>query len=379
VRDSFTIGRVAGIRIGVNWSWVVIFALIVWTLASAIFPDQNPGLSDATYAVMAVVAAILFFVSLLLHELGHAVVARREGMEIDGITLWLFGGVARFKGMFPSAGAEFRIAIAGPLVSLVLGIAFVALAWAGGLPGEVDGVFAWLGVINLVLLAFNMLPALPLDGGRVLRSALWGAKGDFAWATHVAAGIGRGFGYLFIVGGLALFFFQGAFSGAWLAFMGWFLLIAAGAEDRYLLARQTLAGLRVRDVMVTDPVTARPDETLGRFMDEIVWTRRHTTYPVVENGHAVGLLPFRCVASVPRAEWDARQVSDCMLPLAKVPVVEPDEELVDAAAELSDSDVRRALVLDGERLAGLLSMTDVARAFELRRPEGGRSATPVLR
>jgi Zn-dependent protease/CBS domain-containing protein len=380
MRDSFTIGHVAGIRIGVNWSWLIVFALIVWTLYSGIFPESNPGLSNTAYAVMAIVAAVTFFVSLLLHELGHAVIARREGMEIDGITLWLFGGVARFKGMFPSAGAEFRIAIAGPLVSLALGVAFVALAWAAGLPGEADGVLAWLGVINLVLLVFNMLPALPLDGGRVLRSALWGAKHDFAWATHVAAGIGRGFGYLFIAGGLALFVFQGTFSGAWLAFIGWFLLVAAGAEDRYLMTRQTLAGLRVRDVMVPDPVTARPDETLGRFMDEIVWTRHHTTYPVVEDGRAVGLLPFRCVASVPRAEWDERRVRDCMLPLSAVPVVEADDELVDAAAELSESDVRRGLVLDDERLAGLISLTDVSRAFELRRlSAGGRAPSPVPR
>ena len=367
MRDSLTLGRIAGIQVGVNWSWLVVFALIVWTLYSGIFPETNPGLSTTTYGVMAVIAAALFFLSLLLHELGHAVVARREGMEIDGITLWLFGGVAQFRGSFPSAGAEFRIAIAGPLVSLALGVVFVALAWQAGLPGEADGVLAWLGYINLALLVFNLLPALPLDGGRVLRSALWGAKRDFVWATRLAAAIGRGFGYLFIVGGLALVFFQGAFSGVWIAFMGWFLLSAAGAEDRYLLARQTLSGLRVRDVMNPQPVTASPDETLGRFMDEIVWMRRHTTYPVVEDGRAVGLLPFRCVAAVPRAEWDSRRVRDCMLGLDDVPVLTPDLDLIDAAAELSETDLGRALVVDGGRLAGLLSVSDVARAFELRR------------
>ncbi len=367
MRDSLTLGRIAGIQVGVNWSWLVVFALIVWTLYSGIFPETNPGLGDASYGVMAVVAAVLFFLSLLLHEFGHAIVARREGMEIDGITLWLFGGVARFKGMFPSAGAEFRIAIAGPLVSLGLGIAFVVAAWAGGLPGQADGVLAWLGYINIALLVFNLLPALPLDGGRVLRSALWGAKNDFAWATRVAATIGRGFGYLFIAGGLALLFFQGAFSGVWLAFMGWFLLMAAGAEDRYLLTRQTLSGLRVRDVMVPSPVTTSPDETLGRFMDELVWNRRHTTYPVVEDGRAVGLLPFRCVAAVPRSQWDDRRVRDCMLALDEVPVLAPEDELAEAAGALTEYDVHRGLVLEGERLAGLLSLTDVARAFELRR------------
>jgi Zn-dependent protease len=366
VRDSFTLGRVAGIQIGINWSWLIVFALIVWTLADGIFPEQNPGLSDGTYVGMAIVAAVLFFLSLLLHELGHAFEARREGMEIEGITLWLFGGVAKFKGMFPSAGAEFRIAIAGPLVSLALGALFVFVAWLAGFPQAVDGVAAWLGYINLALLVFNLLPALPLDGGRVLRSALWYAKRDFASATRIAAGIGRGFGYLMIAGGLAMLIFQGSFSGAWLAFIGWFLLQAAAAEDRYLLARQALGGLRVRDLMVRDPVTTHPDVTLGEFMDDVVWKLRFTTYPVTDNGHALGLLPFRCVAQVPRQEWDERTVGDCMIPRDRVPVLDEDEELIDAAAELSESELSRGLVLDGDRLVGVLSGTDVSRALELR-------------
>jgi Zn-dependent protease/CBS domain-containing protein len=366
VRDSFTIGRISGISIGVNWSWLVVFALIVWTLATGIFPSTNPGFADGTYVAMALVAALIFFVSLLLHELGHAFEARREGMEIEGITLWLFGGVAKFKGMFPSAGAEFRIAVAGPLVSLVLGLVFLGVALAVGSPGEVDGVAAWLGYINLTLLAFNLLPALPLDGGRVLRSALWQARDDFAWATRVAAAIGRAMGYLFIGGGIALLIFLDAFSGVWFAFIGWFLLQAAGAEDRSVLTRQALSGLRVRDLVVRDPVTTHPELTLAQFMDDVVWSRRFTTYPVTEDGRAVGLLPFRRVAEVPRNEWEQRLVRDSMLPLEQVPIVNEDDELVDAAAELSEHDVRRALVLDGDRLVGLLSVTDVARALEMR-------------
>jgi Zn-dependent protease/CBS domain-containing protein len=370
LRDSLTLGRIAGVRFGVNWSWLVVFALIVWTWATGVFPDTNPGYSDRVYVAMAVVAALLFFGSLLAHELGHALQARREGMEIEGITLWLFGGVAKFKGMFPSAGAEFRIAIAGPLVSLALGGAFVLIAWLGSLPEPADAVSAWLGYINLSLLVFNLLPALPLDGGRIFRSALWAARSDFGWATRVASAVGRGFGYLFIAGGIALFIFQGTFSGAWIAFVGWFLLQAASAEDRWLLARQALRGLRVGDLVVRDPVTARPDLTIGEFMDDIVWKARHTTYPVTDNGHALGLLPFRCVAEVPRSEWEQRTVRDCMLPMDEVPVVSEDEALIDAAAELSDSDIHRALVVDGDRFVGILSATDVARALEIRRAGG---------
>ena len=366
MRSSFTLGRFAGIEVGINWSWLVVFALITWTLSTGIFPTTNPGLERGTYVAMAIAAALLFFLSIVLHEYGHALEARREGMEIEGITLWLFGGVAKFRGMFPSAGAEFRIAIAGPLVSLALGVLFVLAAWAAGLPATVDAVFAWLGYINLTLLVFNLLPALPLDGGRVLCSILWHVKGDFAGATRRAAWIGRAFGYLFIAAGLGLLIFQGTFSGAWLAFIGWFLLQAAAAEDRYVLARQALEGLRVRDLMVRDPVSTRPDVTLGDFMDDVMWARRYASYPVVEDGgRAVGLLPFRCVAEVPRAEWDARRVRDCMLPLERVPRLRPEQEVVDALAELSEGDVRRGLVLEGDRLVGFVSITDLVRALEV--------------
>ena len=366
MESSIRLGRIAGVEVGVNWSWLVVFALITWSLAAGVFPSQDPGHSNGTYVAMAVVAALLFFASLLGHELGHAVTARHEGMELDGITLWLFGGVARFRGMFPSAGAELRIALAGPAVSLVIGVVCSVLAWALVLPSAVDGVLAWLGYVNLILLVFNLLPALPLDGGRVLRAVLWQARRDFAWATNVAASIGRGFGYLLIAGGVFLFIFQGAFGGAWLAFIGWFLLGAAGAEQRHLAARQALGGLRVRDLMTPDPVTVPAGHTVGRFMDEVAWQRRHTTYPVLDDGRVVGLLAFRCVASIPRHEWDARSVRECMIPLARVPQLRPDDPAIDALAALSDRTVNRGVVLEHGRLVGIVSAADLGRALEVR-------------
>ena len=183
----------------------------------------------------------------------------------------------------------------------------------------------------------------------------------------MAALIGRGFGYLFIVGGVALVIWQSAYSGLWIAFIGWFLLQAAAAEDRTLLARQALRGLRVGDVVVRDPVTTSPDVSIGEFMDDIAWTARHATYPVTENGHVVGLLPLRSVSEVPRSEWETVTVRDCMLPRDQVPVVREDDDLFDAAAEIADGDLSRALVLDGDRFVGLLSWSDVRRALELRR------------
>jgi Zn-dependent protease/CBS domain-containing protein len=364
---NISLGRIGGVEVRINWSWAVILALIVWSLADGVFPSQNPGLSDGVHLAMAIVAALLFFASLLLHELGHAWEARREGMEIDGITLWLFGGVSQFKTRFPSAGAEFRIAIAGPLVSLVLGVAFVLIALAG-LPSAIEGVAAWLGYINLTLLVFNLIPALPLDGGRVLRAALWRIRGDLGWATHIATEVGRGFGYLFIALGIAMFIFQGSFSGAWLAFIGWFLLQAATAEARYIATEAALDGLRVRDLMVRNPATIDGDLTVGQFMDDVARSRRFTTYPVVDAERPIGLLAFSSVAAVPRSEWETRRVRDAMIPLDRVQLLTEDETAVDALAALSSPTSNRGLVVQNGHLAGLLSITDLTRALEVRRP-----------
>jgi Zn-dependent protease len=369
MNGNLTLGRLGGVQVRIHWSWLVVFALIVWSLAATVFPSQNPELSDGVHLAMAVAAALVFFASVLLHELGHAWQARRDGLEIDGITLWLFGGVAQFKGAFPNPGAEFRIAIAGPLVTVILSGGFALLALAG-LPSAVDGVAAWLGYINLTLLVFNLIPALPLDGGRVLRAALWRARGDLGWATRVAADVGRGFGYLFIALGVLMFIVEGSFSGAWLAFIGWFLLQAATAEARYVATEQALAGLHVRDLMVRNPVVVDPDITVGRFMDEVASSRRFTTYPVVDRGgRPIGLLAFSSVAAVPRSEWDTRRVRDTMIALDQVPLLAESTSAVDALADLSSRPGQnRGLVVNNGDLDGLLSITDLARALEARRP-----------
>jgi Zn-dependent protease/predicted transcriptional regulator len=371
------VGRIAGVRIGLNWSWLAIFALIVWSLASSYFPSRYPFLTGAAHFWMAVAAAILFFGSLLLHELGHAMQARREGMQIDGITLWLFGGVARFKGMFPTAGAEFRIAIAGPLVTVGLTGAFTVLAALVPSSQALHGVFAWVGYVNLLLLVFNLIPALPLDGGRVLRSILWRVKGNFQWATAIAGDIGRGFGLLMIGGGILLLIFYGAFTGGWLAVVGWFLLNAAGAERRYGVAHNALSGLRVRDVMLPNPVIAQPDETVATFMAETAGTARHALYPVVRGDELVGVLPFGRVVHIPREEWPRRAVSECMLPPTVLPVLSEDDSLIDALTTVSEANARRAVVLRDGRFVGLLTLKDIERVLaEHPRTGGGRPAGP---
>jgi Zn-dependent protease len=366
---SFRFGRIAGVEIGANWSWLVVVGLIGWSLGAGVFPDEVPGLAAGAYAAMAVVATALFFASLLLHELGHAVVARRENMEIAGITLWLFGGVARFVGMFPSARAELRIALAGPAVSLVLGCAFLGAAQLP-LPDAVDQVCAWLGRINLILLAFNMLPALPLDGGRVLRALLWQTTGDFTRATRIAGTLGRGFGNALVALGVLLLVFAAAPGGLWLVAIGFFLAAAAQAEASLATTRTALSGLHVRDAMVAEPETISADLTLAQFVSGPFARSRHAAYPVVENG-SVAILSYRDVARVRPDERDRTRVGALAVPAGETLVLAPDDELGDAALELAQTRVGRALVLDRGRLAGLLSMTDVARLLEVRHPPRG--------
>lgn len=366
---SFSLGRWAGVEIGVNWSWVVIFVLIAWSLAAVVFPEATPGMSTGAYVAMAAISSVLFFASLLLHELGHAVVARREGMEIDGIVLWLFGGVAKFKGLFPSAGAELRIAIAGPVVSLVIGVTMLALATAP-LPDAVDGVVAWLGSINLILLVFNMLPALPLDGGRVFRALVWQRTGDFTRATRIAGSLGRFFGQLMIGGGLLMLLLLGAPGGLWMALIGWFLIAAATAEMRMATIALALGPLRVSDAMATAPVSAQARSTVADFVETRFSGSRHAAYPVLDGEQVVGMLGFRDLTAVPAPEWEDTRIESIARPLGSVLVLEPGANLGDATIELVQDELGRALVLEGERLIGLLSMTDVSRLIELRTGPG---------
>jgi Zn-dependent protease/CBS domain-containing protein len=363
--SSFRFARVAGIDIRAHWSWVLIAALIMWSLSQGVFPQTNPGLSHGTYLAMAAVASVLLFASILLHELGHAIQARRDGVEIAGITLWVFGGVAEMKGALPSAGAEFRIAVAGPVVSLVLGVVFTVTAFALPLPAEVDGVAFWLGYVNLSLLVFNLIPALPLDGGRMLRAALWARRRDFLSATRTAAALGRGFGQLFIAGGLALTIFAGDYGGLWLVFTGWFVLAAAEAELQSAVARSALDGFTAAQFMVSDPVTVDAGTSVQTFMDRVFYPTRHTAYPVMDGGEPIGLVSFRQALALPPQEWPVTSV-DTIAATGPETAVDASTPLPEVLPQLTEGDVRRLLVMRDGRLAGLLSATDVLRVLDVR-------------
>jgi Zn-dependent protease/CBS domain-containing protein len=377
---TLQLGRVAGIRVGLNWTWLFVFAFFVWSLAASVFPATNPGLATSTYLVMALCAALLFFASLLLHELGHALRARREGMEIDGITLWLLGGVARFRGMFPSAGAEFRIALAGPVVTALLAGVFGAATILTHFAPAIDGTFAWLAYVNLFLLGFNLLPALPLDGGRIFRSALWRVRGDLAWATRIASTVGIGIGWLMVAGGVVAVLTLGAYGGIWLALIGWFVLIGARGESRLVRMGEALEGLTVDDLMSINPPTARADQTLGDFLATVSPDEPLAAYPVVEGPEAVGILrsPRRADGTLPE-EWATVRVRDRMLGLDRVAVFAPDEPASGAMVALAEAGTDSALVLEHGHLAGVLTARDVAEALRAApRPRaGGRRRSPA--
>jgi Zn-dependent protease/predicted transcriptional regulator len=365
--STIVLGRVAGVEIGLNWSWIIVFGLILWSLSAVQFPDALPGRDWQTYAAMGTTATALFFGCLILHELGHAIEARREGVQIEGITLWLFGGVAKIVGEFPSAGAEFRMAAAGPLVSLVLGVLFLAeaAAWPG--PGGIPTELAWLGYINLVLLVFNLVPALPLDGGRMLRAALWARSRDFAAATHRATRIGAVLAAVIIALGLVEVI-AGGIDGIWLAVIGWFILEAGRAEEQRAGVHLVLAGTTVSALMTRQPIVVGADQTLAEVADEIAGTSRHTAYPVLDHGAVVGLLPLQALAHRGGADLWARRVRDYVIRASEVPCFSQSTPAAEALDELAASRTGRGLVLSDGELVGILSVTDLARALALGRP-----------
>ncbi|MEZ5080062.1 MAG: site-2 protease family protein [Thermoleophilia bacterium] len=373
--DSLPLGRIAGIRVGLNWSVLVIAAYLVFALNTSIFPSTNPDIGGNTRLAMSISAAVLFLLSILLHEIGHAVQARRDGMRIDGITLWMFGGVAKFRGMFPSAGAEFRIAIAGPLVSLALGLGCMGISGVGGIPEPVDAVAAWLAYINLALLVFNMLPALPMDGGRVLRSILWARTDNFAKATRIAGSLGRGFGGLMMAGGLFMAFAGGsAFSGIWLAVIGLFLLQASAGETRAAVAHDALRERTVGELMEPQPLTVQASASLDEFAAFARWTGAGTmTYPVLDGDRPVGIFPTGVLMALPEGHQDT-PISSLMIPMSEIPVFTPETPALDAVEALRSIALRQGLVLEDGRLVGLITLDGLAQAV---RETAGQPSDPV--
>ncbi len=369
---TLPLGTFGGIKVEANWSVAVIFALIAFGLATLQFPSVNPHQSALTYGVAAVLTALAFFASLLAHELAHCFVARRYGLGVEKITLWIFGGISNLTGEVPSPGAEVAIAGVGPLTSFVIGAVLIglALAFAGTHPASasVGGVFedalAYLGIVNVALAIFNVIPAAPLDGGRLLRALIWWRTGDRVKATVWASRAGQAVGWVFAVGGLYAFFITRLWTWLWFVFIGWFLVAAATAEAQQAVMTGQLRGIRVSQVMTPDPATVPGSATVSEFLDSYLLRARHQSFPVTDDGNVTGLVTFNRVKHVPTSDRDRTRLADIACPLSDVATATPDEPVSDLLPRLTACADRRALVFRDGHLAGIVSPSDIARVLE---------------
>ena len=352
-----------GFQIRVDPSWLIIAALIVWSLASGYFPAEVPGLHGGDYLAVAVAAMLGLFASLILHELAHSLMARRFGLGVGGITLFLFGGVAELEREPQSAVSEFWIAVAGPAMSFALALLFRLLEGAAAMAGASDALVALIGylaTINFVLALFNLLPAFPLDGGRVLRAVLWHLRGDLLAATRTASAAGVAFGYLLVaLGFAALFSGQSVIGGLWPILIGLFLAAAARATLQQMLTRRALSGRRVGDLMTRAVHTTGPDRTVRDLVDEIMLRHGVGFVPVVEDGHTLGYVDTGTVRAIDRENWDTTRVEDVFVALAPEMRAEPREPLERLFDRISASGRRKFIVEDGRRFAGVITLSDL--------------------
>lgn len=383
---GFGIGKLFGIRIRVDWSWLLIFVLTTWNLSSA-FGEYHADWGAVLTWSVAVVASLLFFGSVLLHELAHSLVARARGIPVRSITLFLFGGVSNIQREPHSPGAEFWMAIVGPLTSLVLGGALVMLASlsAGTLqtavsnPGQVVAalgplttLLAWLGSVNFTLGLFNLIPGFPLDGGRVLRSLLWAATDNLRRATRWASAVGQAIAWLMIVTGIAMLFGasvpflgSGVSNGLWLAFIGWFLNSASAQSYQRLVVRDILEGVEVKRMMRDCPPTVPSAISIDELVHEHVMKADDHAFPVVDDGRLVGLVTLEDVRSRSRDQWGETLVGEIMTPADELVTVEPETDAVDALERLAARDVRQLPVLENGSLSGCLRRRDIVKWLQL--------------
>jgi Zn-dependent protease len=369
MKSSVRIGRIFGVEVGVHWSVLVIAGLLAFGLTG--------GESDLALWLVAIVAVVFFLASLLAHELAHSIVARRNGMEVTGITLWLLGGVAQLGGPMPSARAELKVAAAGPATSVALGVGFLLAAIAGAASGLVSSLvlsaIAWLAIVNFVLAVFNLIPAAPLDGGRILAGFLWARHGDRTRAEITATRAGQVVGWAMIVAGVSATFFDIPFVTLWTALLGWFIVNAATTEQRHARLSGRLGEVRVRDVMTPVPETTRGWITVDAFLDEARDNPpRHHILPVEGwDGGISGIVSQDVIRSVPESERLTTRVVDVALPMSEVTTVAPDEKLVDVVSRPGVGKLPFVLVFAAEALVGVLTPADLQRAAGLQPTNSG--------
>ncbi len=381
--STIRLGKIAGIDIGIHYSWFFILALVTWSLASAFFPSLNPQWSGVLRWGLALNSAILLFVSVLIHELAHSLVAKSRGFPVEGITLFILGGVSSLRAEARQARDEFIISAVGPATSFVLFGIFLLLLIAVG--GEIlaptpmarvaesvsplEAVLGYLWFINLLLAFFNMLPAFPLDGGRVLRSIIWGTTGNFAKATRIAARGGQLIGLFMIVWGIVQVIFQGNLGGLWFALIGWFLQSSAGTSLREMEVETVMRGIQVKDVMNRDPATIAPNATIYDAVYKYLFQQGIRALPVCDDDRLVGIISLTDIRGIPQDRWLEAMVGDVMTP-APLKSVTPDNELIRALELLGEYSVHQAPVLEGDQLVGLLTRANIIEHLHRRKELG---------
>ncbi len=359
---SWRLGRIAGIEVRIDSSWTVIALLITYSLYVR-FSSIYTNLSTIGAVGLGILASVLFFGSVLAHEMAHALVSQARGIRVQDITLFLFGGATRARVESRGPGDEFLIAAVGPLTSGILAAVFWVIDVFGGdaMPESLAGAFGYLAWVNLLLAGFNLVPGFPLDGGRLLRSAIWKATGNFNKATRVASAAGQAVGWLLVAGGVAFLLAGNLAGGIWFAFIGWFLVQAARSSYEELQLRLMLRNVEARDVMSRDLSRIPPDLTLQQAVDRYFMRYDHGAFPVEEQGRTVGLLTMRGVRRVPRDAWPNRLVRDVMVPLDDQIVVAPDARMDQVMPKLDASQAGRVLVVHDDEVVGILTPTDLTR------------------
>jgi Zn-dependent protease/predicted transcriptional regulator len=366
MRGAFRLGHILGIPIAVNYTWFFAIALIAWSLAGSYYPQRAPGFDESIYWTMGVASALLLFASVLVHEFGHALTARRFGIETKAIILFLFGGVAQIANEPPTPRAEFRVAIAGPLTSLALaGVCRLIAPLLG--PRPIGDIVSYLAVVNLLLGVFNLTPGFPLDGGRVLRAALWARSGSLERATRTATRAGQLVAMLFIAGGMLYIFRGNIVAGVWLILIGWFLDTGAQASYQQVVVRHGLGDVRIGDIMSRDLHTIEPHLTVERAIVEYFLPYKHTGFPVTLGDHLIGIVTMQDVTAVPGDRRGTVAVRDVMTPRDRLKTVSVNASAYDAFAKMSQDRIGRLPVLDEQgNLAGIVTRSDLLRVLRLR-------------
>ena len=366
---AFTLGRIFGIQFRLHYTWFVIFVLITVSLSWQYFPLAYPEWNTLTYWVTGIFTSLLFFISVVAHELAHSLVGRANGIPVKSITLFLFGGVAHMTREAPRHSAELKMALAGPVSSLVIGGLFFLLhLLLQGINEPLAAMAFWLAQINVVLAIFNLIPGFPLDGGRVFRSLLWRFSGNYERATRIAVQVGRGVGYLFILGGVLIMFLfrEQWFSGLWLAFIGWFLTYVASASYRQAQWQAALQGITASEIMTSTCPVVPSDVTINRLVQEYIFAGGHRCFLVTDDGELKGILTLRNIKAVSQLKWEITRVRDVMTPAEKLKVAYPDQDILSVLEQMDENSISQMPVVNEGRVVGLVTRDNLIRLLYTR-------------